>query len=306
MTPAPRFSDQVGLLVNLLPLVARQSCFALKGGTAINLFVRDMPRLSVDIDLVYLPLETRDASLEGIDRALRMIASDVERTLPGSRVQASVLKGTNFRFKLLILRGEAVVKIEVTPVLRGSLLPPELREVSPRVREQFGYARMPVLAFDELYAGKLCAALDRQHPRDLYDVHLLLTHEGITSALKDVFLVYLLGHNRPIVELLNPAQLDIEPAYQAEFSGMVADPVSLDTLIDCRSRLIQLLNNALTETDKRFLLDVKKGVADWSRFAYPLAQDLPAVRWKLHNLERMSEKKRHEAAAKLEAFLLES
>lgn len=303
MTLDQIFSDQVRLLVALLPHVARQECFALKGGTAINLFVRDMPRLSVDIDLVYLPVEERETSLAGIDGALRAIAADVERAVPGCTVRAATLAGTPYQFKLLMLRGEAAVKVEVTPVLRGCLTPPELREVMPRVRETFGYARVPVLAFDELYAGKLCAALDRQHPRDLYDVRLLLDNEGITPALKDVFLVYLLAHNRPIVELLNPIMQDIEPAYEAEFSGMAVEPVNLDGLLETRERMVATLNAALTDNDKRFLLAVKKGEADWANFAYPAAVDLPGIRWKLHNLERMAKKKRLEAAEKLEAFL---
>jgi hypothetical protein len=46
-------------LIRVLPSIAEEACFALKGGTAINLFVRDMPRLSVDIDLTYLPVQPR-------------------------------------------------------------------------------------------------------------------------------------------------------------------------------------------------------------------------------------------------------
>jgi hypothetical protein len=96
------FTEQVRLLVSLLPSVAKQPCFALKGGTAINLFVRDMPRLSVDIDLAYLPLEDRDASLAGIDTALGEITADIERHIPRAEVKASVLKGTGKRLKLLV------------------------------------------------------------------------------------------------------------------------------------------------------------------------------------------------------------
>ena len=51
-----KYSDQVALLMSVIPAVAEESCFALKGGTAINLFIRDLPRLSVDIDLTYLPV----------------------------------------------------------------------------------------------------------------------------------------------------------------------------------------------------------------------------------------------------------
>lgn len=304
MVLAQTFSDQVRLLVGVLPHVARHDCFALKGDTAINLFVRDMPRLSVDIDLVYLPVAARDTSLAGIDTALRAMTADLERALPGCTVRASTLSGTRFQYKLLVMRGDVAVKVEVTPVLRGSLASPELRELMPRVREEFGYARVPVLTFNELYAGKLCAALDRQHPRDLYDVHLLLDNEGLTPALKDVFLVYLLAHNRPMVELLNPIMQDIETAYAAEFTGMVAEPIGLEVLLETRVRLVRDINNALTDADKQFLISVKKGKVDWAQFVYPVAETLPAIRWKLHNLDRMTETKRREAMEKLETFLL--
>ena len=68
------FEGQVALLVRILPYVGTEACFALKGGTAINLFVRDLPRLSVDIDLVYLPIEDRETSLIGIRSALSRMA----------------------------------------------------------------------------------------------------------------------------------------------------------------------------------------------------------------------------------------
>ena len=68
------FFKQADLLVQLIPFVNAETCFALKGGTAINFFVRKFPRLSVDIDLVYVPVEDRETSLRGIDEALRRIA----------------------------------------------------------------------------------------------------------------------------------------------------------------------------------------------------------------------------------------
>ena len=77
------FYRQVVLLVELLPLVAREPCFALKGGTAINLFIRNLPRLSVDIDLTYLPIQERDNSLAHIDDALRRLGSMIEATMRG-------------------------------------------------------------------------------------------------------------------------------------------------------------------------------------------------------------------------------
>ncbi len=69
-----RYRRQVELLVRTLPHVALERCFALKGGTAINLFVRDLPRLSVDIDLTCLPVADRARSLADIETALRRSA----------------------------------------------------------------------------------------------------------------------------------------------------------------------------------------------------------------------------------------
>jgi len=78
------YRRQVALLIKTLPLVAAETAFALKGGTAINLFVRDMPRLSVDIDLTYVPVADRESSLKEIDAAIRRIGKEIERGVPGA------------------------------------------------------------------------------------------------------------------------------------------------------------------------------------------------------------------------------
>jgi hypothetical protein len=114
------FYRRVTLLVELLPLVARESCFALKGGTAINLFVRDLPRLSVDIDLTYLPIKGRDESLAHIDAALRGLGSAIEAALPGTKTLNLGRAGEPMT-KVRVLRGREQVQIEVSPVLRGSV-----------------------------------------------------------------------------------------------------------------------------------------------------------------------------------------
>jgi predicted nucleotidyltransferase component of viral defense system len=300
---ANHFSEQVRLLMELLPHVAEHPCFALKGGTAINFFVRDLPRLSVDIDLAYLPVEDREASLAAIDRELAAMQAAVGQKVPGVSVEPGRVRGTDKRIKLLARRGGALVKVEVTPVLRGSVHPAETREATPRVQEQFGPAAAQTLGFDDLYGGKLVAALDRQHPRDLFDVGLLLRNEGISARLKDTFLVYLLGHNRPMAELLAPAQHLLEESFLNEFAGMTDEPVGVEELTEVRKRLVETIHAALTNADREFLLSVKRGEPDWEAFPYPQARDLPAIRWKLHNLEQMSPQKRAEATRKLEAAL---
>lgn len=297
------FFKQVRLLVALLPHVARQRCFALKGGTALNLFVRDLPRLSVDIDLAYVPVENRETSLAAIDRALKTIGTDVERAVPRAVVRGSVLSGTATWFKLLVEQEGVSVKIEVTPVLRGSVYPSDLRELVPRAQALFGYAQVQLLSFEDVYAGKMCAALDRQHPRDLFDVRLLLAAEGITPRMKDAFLVYLLSHNRSLAELLAPTRKDIETVYKGEFSGMAVEPIELELLYAAREELIATVHSMLTEQDRQFLLAVKRGNADWSKFPIPDAERLPAVQWKMHNLSLMEPAKRQKALKALERAL---
>lgn len=303
MVKSNLYTEQARLLVALLPSVAKQSCFALKGGTAINLFVRDMPRLSVDIDLAYLPVEDRDTSLAAIDQALGAIAADIDDHIPRTTVQASVLKGTGKRFKLLVQQGETSVKIEVTPVLRGSVFQPEARQLSARATDAFGFARIAVLSFADLYAGKICAALDRQHPRDLYDAYWLLRQEGVDERLKNAFLVYLMGHNRPMAELLAPQVQDIAAQYHAELEGMVGVAVGLDQLRETLPELVRVIHTAMTDADKRFLLALKRGDQDWRNFALPEAARLPAIQWKILNLARMQPAKRRQAADKLETIL---
>jgi len=109
------YRKQVSLLVKIAPLVAKETVFALKGGTAINLFLRNMPRLSVDIDLTYLPVKDRASSLKEIDAAMRRIANDIERSVPSAKVSASAPKGEKTITKLIVRADAAQIKIEVTP-----------------------------------------------------------------------------------------------------------------------------------------------------------------------------------------------
>lgn len=296
------YYHQVVLLVAVLPLVAEETCFALKGGTAINLFVRDMPRLSVDIDLTYLPLESRPISLAAITAALSRIAQRISTILRNTTVdelkdaQGNVLK-------LMVLRQGVKIKIEVSPVMRGSLLTPVTMGINPQVESQFSYASMPVLDWHELYAGKLCAALNRQHPRDLYDVSILLEHEGITDKLMNVFMVYLISGNRPIAEMLSPHPVSLAAAYNKQFTGMTVKETTLQKLEETRKTSIQQINDKLTDKQKQFLLSFKAMQPEWQLLDAGDASHLPAVQWKLLNIKNMSVKKHKLAMEKLEEVL---
>jgi len=297
-----RYRRQVELLVRTLPAVAAEDVFALKGGTAINLFVRDLPRLSVDIDLTYLPVKPRDESLTEIDEALERIGRSISETLPDLRVLPSRLAKERTLNRLIVRSPQAQIKIEVTPVMRGCVFEPSIMAVSEKVEDQFSFAETLVVSRDDLYAGKLVAALDRQHPRDLFDVRDLLAHEGISDTLRQAFLVYILSHNRPAAEVLAPRRKEIEQEFQNNFVGMTAAPVWIEDLISTREEMIEIVVGQMPQEHREFLIGVERGNVRWQLADLQEVAELPAVRWKLSNLDKVSPDRRETFAANLAAI----
>jgi len=259
MAPSERYRQQVALLVRTIPAIAAEDCFALKGGTAINLFIRDMPRLSVDIDLTFLPVMPWQESLAAIEEALQRIKHRIETSSANIHVVGSRAQGGGPLMRLVVQQGRSQIKIEVTPVLRGSVFAPELRIVSPLVEEQFGFAEMQVVSFADLYAGKIVAALDRQHPRDLFDIRGLLANEGIDDGLRRAFIVYLVSHDRPISEVLKARRKDLTTEFSENFEGMTAEPVALAELLEAREALVAAIISDMPEAHRDFLMGFKQG-----------------------------------------------
>lgn len=286
------YRAQVQLLVRTLPSVAEETCFALKGGTAINLFVRDMPRLSVDIDLTYLPVDDRATSLRAVGAALQRIAERIKSAMPGARITETRTRGENALTRLLVTSGGARIKIEVTPVIRGCVYPVSIMQVSERVQEAFGFAEMQVVSFADLYAGKLVAALDRQHPRDLFDVRDLLRNEGIDDALRAAFAVYMISHDRPMAEVLAGRAKDIRTEYERGFAGMTDEPVALPELEAAFSRLVASIVGDMPDAHKRLLLSVEQGEPDWALLGIDGVPELPAVKWRLQNILTLDAERR--------------
>ncbi len=303
MPMAEFYRRQAALLIGAIPLVAAETCFALKGGTAINLFVRDMPRLSVDIDLTYLPIADRVSSLAAIDAAMRRISASIARGIPGAGVTPVLLQIENCVTRLLIHGRDAQIKIEVTPVLRGCVYEPAVRPVTSQVEDRFGFAEIQVVSFPDLYAGKIVAALDRQHPRDLFDVMNLLANEGITDEIRKAFIIYVLSHNRPMSEVLAPGRQDITAEFDAGFDGMSDSPVALDDLLRAREELIAAIVGNMPAEHRRFLVSIKRGEPDWTLLDLPGAERLPAVRWRIENLKKLDARKRSALVEKLSAIL---
>jgi predicted nucleotidyltransferase component of viral defense system len=295
------YRRHAALLIRILPLVAEEQCFALKGGTAINLFIRNMPRLSVDIDLTYVLIQPRAESLAAIDAAMRRIAARVATSIPGAQITEGRIEGANTR---LLVRAEGVqTKIEVVPVLRGCVYDPQLRSVVEAVEDAFGFAEMQIMSFPDLYAGKLVAALDRQHPRDLFDARDLLAHEGIDDSLRRAFIVYLLSHNPPMHELLKPRRKDVSGEFLRGFNGMTDELVTLEELITAREALIDDIVGKMPAGHRKFLMSFERGEPDWSLLGLPAASELPAVRWRRMNLDKLTPDKRTALVGELEKVL---
>lgn len=289
------YVQQVDLLLKLLPIVAKESCFAIKGGTAINLFVRDLPRLSVDIDLVYLPLEDRNKALLGIEKSLLNIKNEIEKNFNGILVEEKRIK-VDSRLTKLVVGAIERIKIEPNEILRGTLHSIEKRDLSKTAEDLFqqSVVNVPILSIADLYAGKICAALDRQHPRDLFDIHLLYQQEGLTNDIRQAFVIYLASGSRPMHELLNPNLIDQAEIFYNEFQGMTRTPAKYDDLIATRSQLIIDIQNFLTDNERKFLLSVKLGEPDYSLMPFKHLDQLSALQWKLFNIRKMSKSKHKE------------
>jgi hypothetical protein len=143
------------------------------------------------------------------------------------------------------------------------------------------------------------AALDRQHPRDLFDVRDLLANEGIGNDLRKAFIVYLLSHNRPFADVLAPARLDVAAEFARGFAALTDTPVSLDELLQAREDLIRAMVGSMPPNHRRFLMTVKRGDPEWTLLDLPGAEALPAVRWRLENLAKLDGAKRAAFVARL-------
>ena len=255
------YLDVVRLLVRVAPVVFSVPGFALKGGSAINLFIRDLPRLSVDLDLVFTDHTVdRDQALATISSGVHTIAERAQAMGLQTHVP---LRQNRDEAKLLIRQGRIEVKIEINQVLRGTLLPVGTVRMTPAARDQLkADLRLPVLAMEELYAGKLVAALDRNHPRDWFDILLLLRNEGLTPSIRRCFVAYLAAHNRPPHEILFGVEKPLAESFEREFSGMTALTVSAADLEQAQARVRYELPRLLDVDERRFLETLVRDALD--------------------------------------------
>jgi hypothetical protein len=230
----------------------------------------------------------------------------LEPTCPftGTGIIPKRIHGTDVVRGLVVDREGVTVKIEPNLVLRGSVYPPEIKMLSKKAQELFELSlQSRTLSTYDLYAGKICAALDRQHPRDLFDVYLLLKSEGLKPEIRKAFVVYLVSHPRPMVEILSPQQKDMRDIFEKEFKGMIAESIKFETLEKTRNELVEILREELTPHERRFIVSMKQGRPAWDLLELEGIKDLPAVKWKLLNISRMDPAKHRKAVHKLRDYL---
>lgn len=277
------YKKQVALLIRIMPLVYKIEDFAVHGGTAINLFIKNMPRYSVDIDLTFLPIKNRTDSLNEINAHLSSLKQQIERAIPGIRIlhKPHVLK-------LQCTHDGATVIVEVNGIKRGIIGEVQERELTFRAQKEFNMSCIArVVPFSLLYGGKIAAALARQHPRDLFDYKYM----DIVSfdEIKEGVIFYLLGSDKPTLESLQPNLIDQRQALENQFIGMTDVKFDYIDYETSRRNLIEEVNLNLTDKDREFLLSFESGSPEWNKCIMGDLSVFPAVQWKLQNINNLRE-----------------
>ena len=276
------YAQKVELLLRLMPIVMEEGVFAVHGGTAINLFLKDLPRYSVDIDLTYIPLSDRTESLADINMHLQSICEKAKKAFKGMHIVPNYST-----CKLLCEYRGKQVKVEVNQTKRGLVGGDAVTiPLSDKAQNEFGlYCEANIVPLTQLYGGKIAAALSRQHPRDLFDVKFM---DFPLTECREGLIFCLLGSDRPIHESFAPRLIDQREAMANQFEGMTDIPFTYEEFEATRSKLISDVNQLMTEEDKQFLVSFEKGEPQWDGYEFEYFKDYPSVKWKLINLAKLA------------------
>ena len=267
------YAQKVELLLRLMPIIMEEGVFAVHGGTAINLFLKD---------LTYIPLADRSASIEDINTHLKSISEKAKKAFKGMHVVPNYST-----CKLLCEYHGKQVKVEVNQTKRGIVGGDVIvQPLSDKAQEEFGlYCEAHIVPLAQLYGGKIAAALSRQHPRDLFDVKYM---DVPIADCREGLIFCLLGSDRPIHESFAPSLIDQRAAMVNQFDGMTDIPFSYEEFEQTRSKLIEDVNALMTDEDKRFLVSFEKGDPQWAGYEFEYFKEFPSVKWKLMNLAKLS------------------
>ncbi len=276
------YAQKAELLLRLIPIVMEEDVFAVHGGSAINLFLKDLPRYSVDIDLTYIPLADRATSINDINLHLESICKKAKRAFKGMHIVSKL-----DTCKLLCEYQGRQVKVEVNQTKRGIVGGDVLAlPLSDKAQNEFSlYCEAKIVPLTLLYGGKIAAALSRQHPRDLFDVKYM---DLPLSDCREGLIFCLLGSDRPIHESLAPSFIDQREAMANQFDGMTDIPFTYDEFEATRSKLVDDVKALMTEADRNFLISFESGQPLWEGYEFEYFKDYPSVQWKLLNLQKLA------------------
>lgn len=306
MSYSDEFIQQSKLMLHVLQLIRKQPDFALKGGTAINYFYTDMPRVSVDIDLVFVPLMSREETIIRLNAGLVGIAKSLEK----ANIKITMDKPAKIDVipKIRVSKGLIDVKIETNGIFRGTVLPTEERSLSQIATKHYDLENFTVhcSSLADTYAGKFCAALIRQHPRDLFDVKHFFEKYTISDELRQAFVVYLCSDRRPFHEILSPnIKHDQSRVFENEFFGMTNEKINYEELAPITHNLATTMRKNLTSNEKQFILSMAAGEPDWDAMPYSHLIKMPSLQWKLMNIRNMEKNKKRLMIEKTEDILCE-
>lgn len=216
--------------------------------------------------------------------ALKNILKNVKRNFPDIKAHDKIDK-----LKLFFQREQSsnIVKIEVNFVMRQSLGTPSLRILCQKARDMFQKScEMMVLPVDQMYGSKMVATLDRQHPRDLFDIQFILRCP-ITEGIKKGFMFQLLNSKRGFHELICPSYKSksmIKDIMLTKFNGMANSPFTYQDYMDTRDMLVRTVHENLNEQDKIFLIEFMKGNPRWDIYDF---RGHPSTERRLMRLENL-------------------
>lgn len=279
------YVQQVSLLLRILPEINKIDDFALHGGTAINLFYHNMPRLSVDIDLTYIPFSDRNTDLKMISKLLKNLSIRLKKTIPGISLNAGRSGGDEV--KLFCRLNTSEVKIEVNTINRGLMALSLQKYLCNAAQEKFNtWCEIRTVPIEQLFGGKIVAALDRQHPRDLFDIKKLMEYRSIDTKILIGFLFCLFSSKRPLDEVLQPNPMDYNHLINNQFSGMTTETFTVETYETVRAKLIRTIISSLRKDQKTMILSFAETNPIW---LYGDWGSYPGIAWKMKNLVHLKE-----------------
>ncbi|TVQ06348.1 MAG: nucleotidyl transferase AbiEii/AbiGii toxin family protein [Bacteroidetes bacterium] len=279
------YVQQVRLLLRILPEINKIDEFALHGGTAINLFYHNMPRLSVDIDLTYIPFGDRNTDLKMISKLLNHLSNRLMRTIPGISLKSGSSGGDEV--KLFCKLNTSEVKIEVNTINRGLMDLPSQKYLCMAAQERFNtWCEIKTVPIEQLFGGKIVAALDRQHPRDLFDIKKLMEYRSIDTKMLIGFLFCAFSSKRPLDEILQPNPMNYNHLINNQFLGMTNEAFTIETYETVRAKLISTIISSLSKDQKTMILNFAETNPVW---LYGDWGSYPGIAWKIKNLVHLKE-----------------